>query len=1095
MFYLDEPILKKNKIVSINNLHSPEDYIFVHELNNFTSPKTDLLIITESDDSAKEIASEIKTFTHNVYHLPCDDTLPYDSESKNKSVLFQQIQVLNQFIHSNKKKTVVTSFANLLEKFNKENYQKDYFSIHVDKSLNIKKFRSFCTQNGYQEKYIVDDGGFFSIKNNIIDITIPDSKGIKGYRIRLNNNKVKSINCYDLISQLSIKQSEPINQLDIHFILKDNTLETNTDHIIDFLSKRCYVLIYNSVKAAFNKYQNLIQERYQDSLTYNPKATISPSQKWFSKRKIISKLENLNQIYINTEKSFSEKKIIATIPLNSKECVLNAKTVKDLVSIIKSLPKSARLIISAQSVERTNDFKQVCMLTNKSVIVTEHWNEDIIRSTDITILTKSTTKSFFSNNIYFLNEKSIFDFIIDSETEEFQHIENSMELLNNIQKGDYLVHLYYGVCQYDGITNINGQEMIAVYFKESKSIFPIQEIDKISPYISTDSENVQLDLYKGGHWIKAITNSIDEIKSTAGRLLKIQAEKKAKKGLKCIFSKKSYTRFVKYFPFKESPDQIKTTSEIIKDLTSNKVMDRIVCGDVGFGKTEVAMRATFIAAESGYQVFIVVPITTLANQHFRSFKDRFKHFNFEIEVLFDSNNKDNKTVVKSINEGKGQIVIGTHSLLQKKIKPTNLGLVIIDEEHRFGALQKNIFSELRSKVNILSMTATPIPRTLSMSMHKLRDISIIATPPLKRLPIKTFALVKTTHTIKEAISRETNRGGQVFYLHNNIATIDECKEKLSTLFPSLRIKVGHGQMDKTDLQLTMQQFYQAEFDVFVCTTVIETGIDVPNANTIIIENADKLGISQLHQLRGRTGRSTRQAFAYLLFSANKQISQSAKKRLNALVQHSALGEGYMLSNHDLEIRGAGDILGVAQSGKSKIHKIGYNLYMRLLERAIMLLENNKEISNIESIENLTDIDLNQDSRIKNDYINDDSMRLSFYKRISLAKDESSMEKISGELTDRFGNIPAETYNLLMQHYIKNIYQPLGVSKIVADEENGYITFHESNIADFNNYMEFFEKNSVDYSFRNNSLHFQHSMKNKQGLYAFLIKLIQYKAHS
>jgi len=478
---------------------------------------------------------------------------------------------------------------------------------------------------------------------------------------------------------------------------------------------------------------------------------------------------------------------------------------------------------------------------------------------------------------------------------------------------------------------------------------------------------------------------------------------------------------------------------VVKDMRSEQPMDRLICGDVGFGKTEVAMRATFIAIQSSMQVAVLVPTTLLAQQHFNSFQDRFSNWPANIAVLSRfQTKKEQEALLKKLESGQVDIVIGTHRLLTGKPKFKNLGLLIIDEEHRFGVRQKEILKSFRSKVDILTLTATPIPRTLNMSMSGMRDLSIIATPPARRLAIKTFVRQYNMPLIKEAIQREVRRGGQVYFLHNAVESIERVAKELREELPHLSIAVAHGQMRERELESVMTQFYHHQFHILICTTIIETGIDVPTANTIIMNRADKLGLAQLHQLRGRVGRSHHQAYAYLLTPDQRNITKDAKKRLEAIGNLEDLGSGFILATHDLEIRGAGELLGDEQSGH--MQTIGFSLYMELLDKAVNALKSGQELSLQPDQEGQTEINLGESSLLPDDYIADVAIRLSLYKRIANAANQEQLKQLQIELIDRFGLLPEPAKTLFSATELKLHLTQFGITKLEADSQSIRLEF-------------------------------------------------------
>ncbi len=525
----------------------------------------------------------------------------------------------------------------------------------------------------------------------------------------------------------------------------------------------------------------------------------------------------------------------------------------------------------------------------------------------------------------------------------------------------------------------------------------------------------------------------------AAELLDVYARRAARKGYSFNAPEQDYQTFAESFPFEETADQEAAIEAVLKDMTSNQPMDRLVCGDVGFGKTEVAMRAAFVAVHSGKQVAILVPTTLLAQQHYTSFSDRFADWPVKIEVIsrFKSA-KEVKAATDDLAEGKTDIMIGTHKLLQGDVKFKDLGLVVIDEEHRFGVRQKERLKALRSEVDILNLTATPIPRTLNMAMSGMRDLSIIATPPARRLSVKTFVMPQQPAVIKEAILRELQRGGQVYFLHNDVASIEKCAADLAQLVPEARIGIGHGQMAERALEQVMRDFYHRRFNILVTSTIIETGIDVPSANTIIIERADKFGLAQLHQLRGRVGRSHHQAYAYLLTPAERKVTGDAQKRLDAIAAAQDLGAGFTLATHDLEIRGAGELLGEGQSGQ--IQAVGYTLYMDMLDRAIKAIRQGKEPDLESSLSGGPDINLRLPALIPDDYLPDVHARLTLYKRIANADNDEALKDLQVEMIDRFGLLPIAAKTLFRVTSLKLRCAPLGISKIDAGAEQGRVEF-------------------------------------------------------
>ncbi len=616
--------------------------------------------------------------------------------------------------------------------------------------------------------------------------------------------------------------------------------------------------------------------------------------------------------------------------------------------------------------------------------------------------------------------------------------------VTEITEGSPVVHIEHGIGRYNGLITLDvgdgEQEFIHLKYADDASIYvPVANLQMISRYSGGDPALAPLHKIGSGKWDKAKQKALEQIHDVAAELLNMQARREAKVGIHFKIDPSQYELFASQFAFEETADQANAIQAVMEDMRQNQPMDRLICGDVGFGKTEVAMRAAFIAVSAGYQVAVLVPTTLLAGQHEDNFRDRFADWPVRIETLSRFGGKKHQdTVLGDLAAGKVDIVIGTHKLLQPDVKFSNLGLMIVDEEHRFGVRHKERIKAIQTDVDSMSMTATPIPRTLNMALSGMRDMSIIATPPARRLAIKTFVMQKTDALMKEAILRELLRGGQVYLLHNDVASIERMAETIRELVPEARVGVAHGQMQERQLEQIMEQFYHKKFNVLVCSTIIETGIDVPNANTIIIERADKFGLAQLHQLRGRVGRSHHQAYCYLLVPSIKGLKGDAKRRLHAIERANTLGAGFMLASEDLEIRGAGEILGKQQSGN--MQAIGFSLYMDMLERATKAIKAGKEPDLNTPLSLTSEINLHSSALIPEEYLHDVHQRLLFYKRISNADDFEALTDIRTEMIDRFGTLPDQTKHLFAIHRLRIQAEPLKINKIDANSNSMTLEF-------------------------------------------------------
>jgi len=607
-----------------------------------------------------------------------------------------------------------------------------------------------------------------------------------------------------------------------------------------------------------------------------------------------------------------------------------------------------------------------------------------------------------------------------------------------------VVHEDNGVGRYLGLQKLAlgsvEQEFLTLEYAGGDKLYvPVSHLHLISRYSGASPETAPLHKLGSGQWEKAKRKAREKVRDVAAELLSIYAQREARKGHVYHLDDSQYAAFVAAFPFEETPDQQEAISGVLADMRSDKPMDRLVCGDVGFGKTEVAMRAAFIAVQDGKQVAMLVPTTLLAQQHYENFRDRFADWPVRIESMSRFRSKKEQTAaLEGLKNGTVDIIIGTHKLIHGDIQYKQLGLVIIDEEHRFGVRQKDKFKALRSEVDVLTLTATPIPRTLNMSLSGIRDLSIIATAPARRLAVKTFVSQWNETVIKEACLREIRRGGQLFFLHNNVETIEKQAREIEAMVPEARVAVAHGQMRERDLEQVMADFYHHRFNVLVCTTIIETGIDIPNANTIIINRADRFGLAQLYQLRGRVGRSHHQAYAYLVVPPRNTMTADAVKRLEAIESIQDLGAGFTLATHDLEIRGAGELLGEGQSGH--MQEIGFTLYMELLDRAVAALKEGRQPELDRPLDHGAEIDLGIPALLPDDYLPDVHTRLIQYKRIASAENAEELRELQVEMIDRFGLLPDPAKNLFQVTELKLRATPLGIRKIEMGDSAGRVHF-------------------------------------------------------
>ncbi len=635
--------------------------------------------------------------------------------------------------------------------------------------------------------------------------------------------------------------------------------------------------------------------------------------------------------------------------------------------------------------------------------------------------------------------------------EQVSDVEALIKDLSELNVGDPVVHSQHGIGRYRGLINMDlgeknedgspaAQEFLHLEYADKATLYvPVSQLQLISRYTGVSADEAPLHKLGSGQWEKAKRKAAEQVRDSAAELLNIYARRAARQGHAFRYSPQDYETFANDFGFEETADQNAAIHCVIQDMISPRPMDRLVCGDVGFGKTEVALRAAFVAVTGGKQVALLAPTTLLAEQHFQTLKDRFAKWPVQIaEVSRFRSGKEVTAALKGIADGTVDIVVGTHKLLSESTQFHNLGLLIIDEEHRFGVRHKEAMKALRAEVDVLTLTATPIPRTLGMALEGLRDLSVIATAPQRRLAIKTFVRNEGTGVIREAVLRELKRGGQCYFLHNEVETIENRRQKLEEILPEARIAVAHGQMPERDLERVMRDFVAQRYNILLCSTIIETGIDVPTANTIVISRADKFGLAQLHQLRGRVGRSHHQAYAYLMVPEIQGLTKQAAQRLDAIQQMEELGSGFYLAMHDLEIRGAGEVLGENQSGN--MLEVGFQLYNEMLSEAVRSLKAGKEPDLLSPLSVTTDINLHAPALLPNDYCGDVHLRLSFYKKLATAKNTDQIDALLEELVDRFGKLPPQTQNLVDVHRLRVLTQPYGVIKVDAAPGVIQITF-------------------------------------------------------
>jgi len=1066
-------------------LHGSSDAL---ALSQFAVKAKPLVIITETAQDAQRLLEEIPYFAPQlkVNLLPDWETLPYDSFSPHQDLVSERLATLYHITH-NDCDIAIIPVTTALYRLPHPSYLAAYtFLIKQGEKLDGGTLRSQLTLAGYTHVTQVISPGEYSVRGGLIDL-FPMGSALP-YRIDLLDEEIESIRTFDVDSQRSVY---PVNEIRLlparEFPLsKDGQEHFRRNFRERFEGDPSKSSLYKDVSqglapAGIEYYLPLFFEKTATLFDYLPQpaalclhrdVTRSMEHFW---RDTKSRYELLRgdrnrpllppqELFLSVDGFYSGCKPFARIQITAGE---NTGAVQCAITTLPpiAVDRRAQNPLSAFSAFLQEFEGRVLLLAEnlgRREIVNEYLNEYRLKP----VVCDSFEAFNQSSERFMLCAAPLHNgFILDvdrvavvTESELYAAqvrrrdrreavrrgaAEGMLRDLSEIRIGDPVVHENHGIGRYLGLVNMDQGEgasefLVLEYAEHDKLYVPVSQLHLISRYSGAAPEATPLHKLGSSQWDKAKKKAMRQVRDTAAELLNLYAQRASRQGHAFGFKPHDYEAFVDGFGFEETRDQAAAIDSVIEDLTHGKPMDRLICGDVGFGKTEVALRAAFIAATDGQQVAVLVPTTLLVEQHFQNFSDRFADWPVKIvELSRFRSNKEQAQTLEGLADGKIDIVIGTHKLIQKGVKFKRLGLVIIDEEHRFGVRQKEKLKALRAEVDVLTLTATPIPRTLAMSLEGLRDFSVITTAPERRLAIKTFVTPYSQGVIREAALRELKRGGQVYFLHNEIDTIETMYQRLVKLLPEARIHYAHGQMRERDLEHVMRDFYQQRFNVLLCTTIIETGIDIPTANTMIINRADKLGLAQLHQLRGRVGRSHHQAYAYLLTPDEEAIGAQARKRLEAIQMMEELGAGFYLAMQDLEIRGAGEILGEAQSGE--MQGVGFGLYNQMLAGAVKALKQGKEPDLSQPLEVIAEINLHTPALLPEKYCRDVHERLVLYKRLANCETLEELEAMHEELVDRFGLLPPAAKTLLDTHRLRILGKPLGIVRI--DATDSVIQFH------------------------------------------------------
>ena len=1079
-------------------------------------------LITSDMPSARKLKYELSFFMADsgldILTLPDWETLAYDQFSPHQDIVSERLATLYHLPRLNQGILIVPLSTLMHRLMPLEYINNNTLLLNKGMTLDIGQFRRDLEKSGYRCVDNVYEHGEFAVRGSIVDL-YPMGSPLP-YRLDLFDDEIETIKNFDIETQRSIKNCDTINMMPAReFPLDKQAIELfreqyrnilageltdsviyndigqgisppgieyylplffqQTTTLFDYLPEQSIIVNFTDLEAVTDQFIKDTELRYEQYRHNVARPILPPADLFLRTDELFSHLKNYPRI-ISQSFEFQDKAGVYNFA-SEKPPLLTINTQKEnvldtLQQYIRSASENNRRILfcseTAGRRETLLELFKPYKIYPKNIT---SWSNFLDSDTALGICIAPLDEGMQLDNIALISESQLYGQQVMQRRRRKAKSQDRDAIINSLaelQIGAPVVHEDNGVGRYLGLETITLEdettEFLALEYAGGDKLFvPVASLHLISRYTGSNPDTAPLHKLGSGQWEKAKRRAREKIRDVAAELLEIYAQREAQQGFVYRFDEQHYHTFASGFPFEETPDQQKAIEDVIEDMSGPRPMDRLVCGDVGFGKTEVAMRAAFIAVSAGKQVAILVPTTLLSQQHAENFQNRFAEWPIKIAGLSRFQTKrEQEKILKEVAAGTMDIVIGTHKLLQESIKYKQLGLVIIDEEHRFGVRQKERFKKLRSKVDILTLTATPIPRTLNMSLSGIRDFSIIATPPARRLAIKTFVQQWSNETIKEACQREIMRGGQVFVLHNKVETIAKKARELEELIPEARVNVAHGQMREKDLEHIMSDFYHQRFNILVCTTIIETGIDIPSANTIIIERADRFGLAQLYQLRGRVGRSHHKAYAYLTVPEKKSMTADAVKRLEAIEAIEELGAGFTLATHDLEIRGSGELLGEDQSGQ--IQEIGFTLYTELLERAVKSLKEGKDPDLQTSAHHGTEIDMHIPALIPDDYLPDVHTRLVMYKRIANAHSEMQLKDIQVEMIDRFGLLTDQIKNLFAITSLKLKATPLDILSIDYSENGGRIIFSDKPNIDPMKIINLIQTKSVHFKLDGNS---------------------------
>jgi transcription-repair coupling factor (superfamily II helicase) len=1053
-------------------------------------------IITADAFDAQRLLDELVFFAPDARCVlfPDWETLPYDTFSPHQDLISERLASLWR-ISQGEADAVLVPAATALYRLAPPAFLAAYtFAFKVKQNLDEARLKAQLSLAGYSHVSQVVSPGEYTVRGGLIDLFPMGS--LVPYRVDLFDEEIDSIRTFDPDTQRSLYPVPEVRLLPGREFPMDDTARAlfrsrwrelldgdptrsriykdmgngvatagieyylplffeDTATVFDYLGEAALVVLHGELEPVLQRFGQDAQERFRLAQGDPERPVLPPAHLFLSTEQFFAAIQNHASLSVRATTSVEPVAWAAALPNLTVDRAANHPLAK---LSMRQQSSQQRMLVLAESDGRRESLLDFIRAGGISPVVFDDLAEFASSAEPFGLATSSLHTGFawLEKGIDLVTETELF---AASPTvrrrrkqEQVSDVESLIKDLSELNVGDPVVHSAHGIGRYRGLVNMDmgqglddqGQPLLQEflhleYADEATLYVPVSQLHLISRYSGVSPDQAPLHRLGSGQWDKARRRAAEQVRDAAAELLNIYARRAARQGHAFRYTPQDYETFATDFGFEETADQRAAIHAVIQDMISPRPMDRLVCGDVGFGKTEVALRAAFIAVMGGKQVAILAPTTLLAEQHFQTLTDRFAKWPVRIaEMSRFRTPKEVKAAMAGLEEGSVDIVVGTHKLLSESVKYKDLGLLVIDEEHRFGVRHKETLKALRAEVDVLTLTATPIPRTLGMALEGLRDLSVIATAPQRRLAIKTFVRSEDNGVIREAVLRELKRGGQCYFLHNEVETIQNRLERLKELLPEARIAVAHGQMPERDLERVMRDFVAQRFNILLCSTIIETGIDVPTANTILMSRADKFGLAQLHQLRGRVGRSHHQAYAYLLVPDVQSLTKQANQRLEAIQQMEELGSGFYLAMHDLEIRGAGEVLGDNQSGN--MLEVGFQLYNEMLSEAVRALKNGEEPDLLSPVNVTTEINLHAPALLPNDYCGDVHLRLSFYKKLATAKTQDQVDALLEELVDRFGKLPSQAQTLIDTHRLRVLARPFGVAKVDAAPGVILITF-------------------------------------------------------